>query len=277
MPEAPDGARRVLKLVFLGTSAGILVPSCHCGCSACESARHHPEQRRTRSSLAVIGHETVLIDAGPELELQLERESIRRIDRIFITHWHFDHIAGLGGLGELVDLGQWPPIDIYIPRQAAHHFDQELAYAKAKLCIHPIEPGDLIELPDASWEVVKTTHTDHSVGFIIRAQKSFAYLVDGVVPPSATIRRLSNLDLVILEASVDELDTTGWVNFSVEQAIEFWRTLNVKRCILTHLSCHSWKKGRLIGGFSESDRKAYEARMAGLAFAHDGLSIELYC
>jgi phosphoribosyl 1,2-cyclic phosphate phosphodiesterase len=223
----------------------------------------------------VIGGETVLIDAGPDLESQLERESIRRIDRIFITHWHFDHIAGLGGLGELVDLGHWPPIDIYIPKQVARHFDEELAYAKTKLCIHPIEPGDVIEVPDASWEVVKTTHTDHSVGFIVRARRSFAYLVDGVVPPDATIRRLINLDLVILEASVDELDATGWVNFSLNQAVAFWRTLDVRRCILTHLSCHSWKDERLVSGLSESDRKVYEAKMAGLTFAHDGLSVEL--
>jgi hypothetical protein len=75
--------------------------------------------------------------------------------------------------------------------------------------------------------VVKTTHTPHSVGFIVRGRKPCAYLVDGVVPPEATGRRLTGLDLVTLEASVDELDEGGWLNFSLDQAVAFWRTLDV--------------------------------------------------
>jgi len=32
-------------------------------------------------------------------EFQLERKAIRRVDRVFITHWHFNHVNGLGSLG----------------------------------------------------------------------------------------------------------------------------------------------------------------------------------
>jgi phosphoribosyl 1,2-cyclic phosphodiesterase len=39
---------------------------------------------------------SLLIDAGPDLEFQLDRESIKQIDRIFITHWHYDHVWGYG-------------------------------------------------------------------------------------------------------------------------------------------------------------------------------------
>jgi phosphoribosyl 1,2-cyclic phosphodiesterase len=44
--------------------------------------------------------ETVLIDASPDLEFQLDCEAIRHIDRIFVTHWHFDHVWGLASLAE---------------------------------------------------------------------------------------------------------------------------------------------------------------------------------
>ncbi len=119
-----DGPR--LRLVFLGTSGAIQVPSFHCSCAVCEAARANPHQRRTRASVALIGREIILIDASPDLEFQLEREGIRRVERIFITHWHFDHVGGLAALAEPSSHEPWPPIDIYLPQQDVQHFAQEL-------------------------------------------------------------------------------------------------------------------------------------------------------
>ena len=303
----------LLKIIFLGSSGAIQVPSFHCSCTVCEAARREPQQRRTRASLGLLGRETTLIDASPDLEFQLEHQMIRRVDRIFITHWHFDHIAGLGALAEpsshalgppaniddpgaldhrtfnggfsgdanseshvvlyreTDSLNPWAPIDIYVPRPVMHHFDQELAYIRSRINLHPIEPGDCLTLPDATWEVVKTDHNEESVGFIIEANQRFAYLVDGITPPPQTMRRLTNLDFVILEATMDELDE-NWKNFSLEEAVACWKQIGAKRCILTHLSCHSWKDHRLIAGFSHEQRMAYETHTPGLTFAYDGMS-----
>jgi len=333
-----------LKIIFLGSSGAIQVPSFHCLCTVCEAARRDPQQRRTRASLGLLGRETTLIDASPDLEFQLERQMIRRVDRIFITHWHFDHIAGLAALAEpsshalgppenidtpgaldyrvvaalaepsshalgppanidnprALDyrifnggfsgvgnreshvvlyrepdpLNPWPPIDIYVPRPVMHHFDQELAFMRSRINLHPIEPGDRLPLPDATWEVVKTDHNEESVGFIIEANQRFAYLVDGITPPPPTMRRLTDLDFVILEATMDELDEK-WKNFSLEEAVACWKQIGAERCILTHLSCHGWKDHRLIAGFSHEQRMAYEAHTPGLTFAYDGMSFVL--
>jgi len=266
------------ELVFLGSSGAIQVPSFHCSCRVCQAARENPKQRRTRASIALIGEEVALIDASPDLEFQLERESIRQIDRIFITHWHFDHVWGLAALGEPSSLANWSRIDVYLPRRVAYHFDQELAYMKNRVNVHTIRPGDRIELSDATWEVVKTTHTPDSVGFIVESSQRFAYLVDGVMPPSETLERLKDLNFVILEATVDELlpkEGEKWVNFSLQQAIDCWKRIGAEKCILTHLSCHSWKKGRLVAGLSESERLEVEARNPGLKFSHDGMRMKL--
>jgi phosphoribosyl 1,2-cyclic phosphate phosphodiesterase len=193
------------EIVFLGSSGAIQVPAFFCSCKVCEAARVNLKHRRTRASIALVGQEAALVDASPDLEFQLERESIRKVDRIFITHWHYDHVLGLGSLCEPSSCAKWLRIDIYLPHQVMYHFDQELAYMKNKVNLHPIQPGDRFELPDATWEVVKTTHNDHSVGFIVEAFQRFAYLVDGVMPPSETLERLKDLDFLILEATVDEL------------------------------------------------------------------------
>lgn len=275
--EELNGAARA-ELVFLGTSGTIQVPSFHCSCEVCEDARVNPEHRRTRASIALIGQETVLVDASPDLEFQLEREAVRQVDRIFITHWHFDHIGGLAALGTPSKLMKWPKIEIYLPHQVAYHFDQELAYMKKRVNLHPIQPGDRFELSDATWEVVKTTHTDHSVGFIKGSSQGFAYLVDAGMPPPETLERLEGLDFVILEATVDELlprEGEIWTNFSLQQAIDLWSRIGVEKCIFTHLSCHSWKYDQLVAGLSPSERLKFETRLPGLKFAYDGMRLIL--
>ena len=215
----------------------------------------------------------MLIDASPDLASQLERERIERLDRIFITHWHTDHVAGLPELAEPSALCRWPPLDVYVPAAVSHRFDRELAFLKPRLNVHAVVPGDVIALPDAHWEVVKTDHTEHSVGFIVRAGRTVAYLVDGVVPPAATLDRLQGCDLLVTEATLDELDAVGWKNFSVGQATDFWQQTGAPECVLTHCSCHSWQKGRLVPGWSEQERAAFERGHAGLRFARDGMRV----
>lgn len=220
----------------------------------------------------------MLIDASPDLEFQLDREAIRRVNRIFLTHWHFDHVWGLAALAEPANLADWPLIDVYLPRATLPHFDHELSWMKDKVTLHPIAPGDHLELPDATWDIVKTTHTDHSIGFIINAAKKLAYLVDGVTPPLATLQRLTDLDVVILEATVDELQPKpgqAWLNFSLPQALTCWKHIGSPECILTHLSCHRYQAGRLVAGLSHAQRRDLEAQTPGLTFAYDGLRINI--
>jgi len=145
--------------------------------------------------------------------------------------------------------------------------------------LHPVEPGDIIELPDASWEVLKTKHTDHSVGYIVESSQRVVYLVDTATPPKATKDRLNNLDLLILDATVDELvlgeGEQRWNEFSLPEAVEFWRQVGAERCILTHLSCHRWIEGRLLAGLTYSERRKYEERVHNLQFAFDGMRVPI--
>ena len=66
-----------------------------------------------------------------------------------------------------------------------------------------------------------------------------------------------------------------WENFSLQQAIDCWKQIGVEKCILTHLSCHSWKDNRLVAGLSYSERLEYESKIPGLKFAYDGMRVML--
>ena len=79
---------------------------------------NEPKNRRTRSAaLAWVGGESILIDAGPDLRVQLNAANIGTVDRVVITHDHADHLHGIDDL-----------------RQVAHNRgDQVPVYGRADL------------------------------------------------------------------------------------------------------------------------------------------------
>jgi len=271
------------ELIFIGTSGAIQVPSFHCNCSTCKEARSNPKLKRTRASIIISGEEKILIDATPDIEHQLERENIHDIDRVFLTHWHYDHCFGLAAFPELLSHGTWKKkkMDLYLPQQDLGYFERDFAWMKPRFILHPLVPGDIIDLPGVKMEIIKTTHTLDSIGYIISAaSKKFAYLGDGIIPPEDTVIKLknNNLDFIIMEATLDELilpKGVKWQNFSLKESISFWQSLNIAKCFLTHLSCHSWNIDKLIAGIKSYERKNLEIEYPGLTFAYDGLKIIL--
>lgn len=84
----------MFELVFLGTSAS--APSIHRGLPA----------------LAVLaGEQRFLVDCGEGTQRQILRSGIgfKRLNHIFLTHSHLDHLLGLGGL--LSTFGRWEALE----------------------------------------------------------------------------------------------------------------------------------------------------------------------
>jgi ribonuclease Z len=90
-----------IEIVFLGTGCGI--PTLQ---------RHHP------AILLRYEGDYMLFDCGEACQLGLLKAGISpmRIQRIFITHWHADHFAGLLPLIETLHLSERKePLEIYAP------------------------------------------------------------------------------------------------------------------------------------------------------------------
>jgi len=263
--------------IFLGSSGAIQVPSFHCNCDVCNEARSNNNLKRTRASFFIKGIENSIFDISPDLAFQLERERINIIHNIFITHWHFDHISALPELHETSIAGKWSPINFYIHENLIENINNHFSYLKNILNINPIKVGDKINISDCEIEIVKTNHTETSVGFIINASKSICYLGDGIEPEEKTIRKIKNCEYLICESTLDELilneDEPKWYNFSLSEALKFWRKTKIPNCILTHISCHSWKNGSLCCGYTNKKRKEIENQNKGLQFAYDGLRL----
>src|SRR5580700_2739031 len=97
-------------LTFLGSGTSMGVPTLGCNCAVCTSATSptgDPHNRRTRPSVLIRWQDhAAVIDTGPDFHAQALRENIRRLDAVFYTHGHADHILGLDDLRPLTFVNQ---------------------------------------------------------------------------------------------------------------------------------------------------------------------------
>lgn len=80
------------------------VPTLGCDCAVCTSA--DPHDKRLRPSVLLRWPEggrerVVVIDTGPDFREQALRNGLTRVDAVFYTHSHADHIMGLDDLRPL--------------------------------------------------------------------------------------------------------------------------------------------------------------------------------
>jgi phosphoribosyl 1,2-cyclic phosphate phosphodiesterase len=85
------------KVTVLGCGNSTGVPAIGNHWGKCDP--NEPRNNRMRCSLAVQTERTTLIiDTGPDFRTQLTRENISRLDGVFYTHAHSDHVNGIDEL-----------------------------------------------------------------------------------------------------------------------------------------------------------------------------------
>jgi phosphoribosyl 1,2-cyclic phosphate phosphodiesterase len=84
-----------------------------------------------RASVCIEGPagETAVIDTGPEFRVQALRAGIKKLDAVFLTHAHADHIHGLD---DIRPFSHGNPIPVYGNRQTIGEFMERFAYIFTK-------------------------------------------------------------------------------------------------------------------------------------------------
>jgi phosphoribosyl 1,2-cyclic phosphate phosphodiesterase len=257
-------------LTFLGTGTSMGVPTLGCTCAVCTSAMSpegDPRNRRTRPSIRLDYNEkTVLIDTGPDFHAQALRERLTRVDAVFYTHHHADHILGMDDLRPL-SFRSPTPIPLFVDqttetilRRVFHYtFRTEDRYpTSARVSLDSLPEGAGAEIPlfGAVFQRLPVTHGRETItGYRFG---SAAYLTDMSDIPEESISYLQNLDILVLDALRPQPHPS---HSHLAKSIAYVERLKPKRAFFTHMS-------------HELDHAATELTLPeNIRLAYDGLQL----
>jgi len=218
------------------------VPTLGCVCRVCTSS--DPRNARSRPSIAVqwpnrSGEQTVVIDTGPDFRNQALREKIHRLDAVFYTHGHADHILGMDDLRPLT-FRHTAGLALYADNGTAEILERVFDYTfgegqkyptRARVTICRLNDHESAEVGGIRFQRVPLLHGDLLVGGFRFG--SAAYLTDMSAIPDSSLPLLEDLDVVIIDALRPQPHPS---HATIDQALEWIDRVQPRRAFLTHMS-----------------------------------------
>ncbi|UCG74909.1 MAG: MBL fold metallo-hydrolase [Gemmatimonadota bacterium] len=231
-----------MKLTFLGTGTSFGIPVVGCRCRVCTSS--DTRNRRGRHGLLIETTEgRLLVDTPPELRLQLLQAGTERLDAVYVTHPHADHLHGMDDL-RIFSLRSRRPLPVYVPAEYATEVRDRFAYiwdaesrdqpgmAVPDLDLRTFEDRTPVAVAGLGLLPIACPHGYYrSYGF--RAGDA-ALVVDAKGIPEDARDRLQGLEVLILGALWRGDPHPAHLN--VEEALDLAAQLGAKRTYLTHLT-----------------------------------------
>ena len=249
-----------MRIVILGCggSAGVPMlggPDGRGDWGACDPAEER--NRRTRSSIVVESDAggRVLVDTAPDLHRQLLSAGIGRIDAVFYTHAHADHVAGLDevrSLNRIVDR----PIEAFGTAETLAEIESRFRYAfrpwsppgfyRPVMLPRPVSADATIEIGGSRFALFEQVHgSGTTLGFRVGA---FGYSTDVMRLDEAAMSVLAGVRTWL----VDCFQRAPHPAHADLGTVERWaRRLGIHRTILTHMGTDmdwAWLRANLPPG-----------------------------
>ncbi len=235
------------QFTILGCASSPGVPRINGDWGNCDPA--NPKNRRSRAALLIRqiaadgGETTIVVDTGPDFRAQMLASRVHNIDAVLYTHSHADHVHGIDDLRSFA-LSQRTRIPIHADPDTMARIRAGFGYvleAPPGSEYPPITKPTLITSLDDPIRVtgaggaieVQPLDQAHgsirSLGFRIG---DLAYCCDVSDFPRATVEKLQNLDVLIIDSLQYKPHPS---HLSIDQALWWIEKLNPKRAILTHM------------------------------------------
>ena len=196
-----------MKLTVLGCSGGIG------GADVGESGAGRLRADRLRTSSFLLDDD-ILIDAGTGVE-DLTVEELARIDHVFLTHSHLDHICALPLMIDSVGGVRGRPLVVHALQETidalrAHIFNWVIwpdfteipHYERPWMVFEPLTVGSAVVLGNRRIRAIAANHTVPAVGFHL-ASSNGSIVYSGDTWPNAefwrTVNGIADLRMLIIE------------------------------------------------------------------------------
>ncbi|WP_299525554.1 MBL fold metallo-hydrolase [Winogradskyella sp.] len=227
-----------MKITFLGTgtSQGIpIIGSTHPVCLS-----DNPKDKRLRVSVLVEWDDyCYVVDCGPDFRQQMLNAKVSKIDGVVFTHEHADHTMGLDDIRPF--FFRQGDIDLYAHKRVFKALEKRFDYIFTTKAKYPGVPSvvkhEIKNKPFTlgNLEVIPIDGLHYKLQVFGFRFKDFAYLTDMKTVPDVELKKLKNLEVLVVNALREEPHIS---HFNLVEALEFIEKVNPKKAYLTHISHH---------------------------------------
>ena len=253
-----------MNITFLGTGTSQGVPLIACSCKICTSVNARDNRLRTSAMVEVNG-KIIVIDSGPDFLKQMLRENVKRLDALIFTHSHKDHIAGLDDIrafnyisGQVIDVYADENVQRAIHREFPYIFDEFKYPGVPEINLFPIGNEPFVAGGEAIIPIEVLHYKMPVKGFRIG---DFTYITDANFISDTEREKIKGSKVLVLNALRKEKHLS---HFSLQEAIDLARELEVPNTYLTHIS-------HQLGLHEEVEATLPE----GVHLAYDGLQVKI--
>ena len=254
-----------MKIYFLGTGTSQGIPVIGSQHSVCKS--QNTKDHRLRVSVWIEWDDlSIVIDCGPDFRQQMLVSDCQKLDAIIFTHEHSDHTAGLDDIRPF--FFKQGNIPIYghervlknLKKRFDYIFETENKYPGAP-SVSEIEVVNNNSIIIKNKNIIPINFMHGSLQVFGYRFDNFAYLTDVKTITNKEIEKLSNLEVLVINALREEPHNT---HFNLQEALDFINIVKPKKAYLTHIS-------HLLGFHDETQEKLPE----NVFLAYDNLIINI--